>query len=160
MMSIIVDDNLAIAAWFLEPELKAPLGSHKRLYCLPNILGFNIHKTACRTGCNSVFYIHIDRHTKLNIGYCLPWSYKVEDYFTIAFANVRGMEITFGSRVGVNLNTVLHPWFQRKPCVNNQCATRTNKLGEVRKTLEIVLIIAIDVKMIGVGRSYHRYKRR
>ena len=44
MMSIIVDDNLAIAAWFLEPELKAALGSHKRAHGFAHGLPVNAHK--------------------------------------------------------------------------------------------------------------------
>ena len=65
------------------------------------------------------------------------------------------MEIALMLAVGVDFHSIGHTWLEFQPCVHDERAARAYERGEMCKTLEIVLIGAIDVEVVGIGRRHH-----
>ncbi len=65
------------------------------------------------------------------------------------------MEVAFLLRVGVDTDSRPHARLELESGVHDKSPVGVDELGEVCETLEVVLIVAIDIKMIRVGRCDH-----
>ena len=68
-----------------------------------------------------------------------------------ANAYVLGMEIALRAVVSVHAHALLRVGLHFESAVNNERATRLDKLGVVAETLKISLLGAVNVEVVGIG---------
>ena len=63
------------------------------------------------------------------------------------------MEVAFVQRIVIACDTLLQVFFHLQVSVDNQGTARLYQFGVMAETLEIGLLGAVDIQMVGIGRG-------
>ena len=104
---------------------------------------------------NGILDVDIHRHAEAHIAEHSTGIYKVKHNFAIPFAHILGMEITVVARIIIGGYSFAGARLEFEPGVADKASTLLDKRGEMGETLEISLLGAIHIEMVGVGCRYH-----
>ena len=108
-----------------------------------------------RTSCYCILNIDVDWNTQV---YSLQYAQRinhVEDDFSICDLDILCMEVSLLHRISIDFHTFLHNWLDRKTILHNQRTSWFDKSHKLFKALQILLVSAIDIKMVGICCCHH-----
>ena len=150
MVGIVGDQYVAVV---LQVEVEAAIHTVEGAHAVFQFIGCATSELSHCHRCYTVFDIDGNGMSQLHVLHILDGRDEVELYFAISNADVLSMEVALVEAIVVGAYTLLHIGLHGQSTVDDKGAARLDERGIMTEALQIGFGSAVDIQMVGVGRS-------
>ena len=154
MVAVVAEEHVA---WVVDLEVEATLHSRVGLHAAAQFLRRAAVELCHCHGGDTILDIDGYGMAQRNLGHRLQRRYEVEDDLAVADADVGSVEVSLVAAVGVGLHPLGYVGLHLQSCVEDQRASGLYQFGVVAEALQVSLLCAVDVEMVGIGRGDDRH---